>query len=55
MAAHLGHATTSDLSPLSGRNPDIEQTSPTDRVRPEPDLTAHLRKALLRGGRQEQR
>jgi hypothetical protein len=55
--AHLAHATTSDLSPLSGGNPDIEQTSPTDRVRPKPvigpleighDCREQLPSALMR-------
>jgi hypothetical protein len=31
LLAHLGHVTTSDLSPLLGK-PDIEPASPNDRV-----------------------
>jgi putative ABC transport system substrate-binding protein len=32
LMAHLGHVTMSDLSPLSGGKPDIEQTELNDRV-----------------------
>jgi len=32
LLAHLGLVTRSDLSPLSGGKPDIEPTSPNDRV-----------------------